>query len=242
MINGFIFFSESTFAIPLRLIYFRSNIIGPYGVVLCCCLKKFSFSLKVSIFVARSRSSWVKFRRFVVWNTNTLVFLPISVPLLFLFYFSLCYQSCYWLPFLVYLGSFKCSLFRVFIINFLVVWSICLSSFLVYFKNGFEYLTMGTVQVFDEISAAELGFKKFSRSSKVLFYFFLSSPLVWWCPLPIFPSICNFPFLKVFWFFLELTVLFLPLFVFFLSSLLAWHIFLCQISFQYFGRIFLLFV
>ena len=32
-----------------------------------------------------------------------------------------------------------------------------------------------------------------SHSSELLFKFFLSSPLVWLCPLPIFPSICKFP-------------------------------------------------
>ena len=34
------------------------------------------------------------------------------------------------------------------VISFLVLWSICLSSSLVYFKNGPEYLTRGTAQVF----------------------------------------------------------------------------------------------
>ena len=34
------------------------------------------------------------------------------------------------------------------IISFLVLWSICLSSSLVHFKNGPEYLTRGTTQVF----------------------------------------------------------------------------------------------
>ena len=34
------------------------------------------------------------------------------------------------------------------VISFLVTWSICLSSSLVHFKNGPEYLTRGTVQVF----------------------------------------------------------------------------------------------
>ena len=34
------------------------------------------------------------------------------------------------------------------VISFLVLWSICLSSSLVYFKNGPEYLTRNTAQVF----------------------------------------------------------------------------------------------
>ena len=36
---------------------------------------------------------------------------------------------------------------------------------------------------------------------------FLSSPLVWWCPLLISPSISKFPFLRAFWFFLDLVML-----------------------------------
>ena len=58
-------------------------------------------------------------------------------------------------------------------------------------------------------------FQEFSSSVwNTLFLFFLSSPLVWWCLLPIFLSTWNFPFLQAFWFFLNLVVLLLPLFVF----------------------------
>ena len=32
-----------------------------------------------------------------------------------------------------------------------------------------------------------------------LFYFFLSFKLVWWCQFPIYPNICRFLFLRVFW-------------------------------------------
>ena len=56
-----------------------------------------------------------------------------------------------------------------------------MSSSLVYFKNGLEYITRGDypgVYPFDEISAADLGFKKLSRSYEALFYFFSSPPLV----------------------------------------------------------------
>ena len=49
----------------------------------------------------------------------------------------------------------------------------------------------------------------FSFSWSIIFIF-LSSPLVWWCPLPLFLSICKFPFLRAFRFFLNLVVLFLP--------------------------------
>ena len=66
------------------------------------------------------------------------------------------------------------------------IYNMCLSSSRVQFKNDPEYSTR------DEILAAEIIFQKFSRSSLELFsYIFLSYPLVWWCPLPIFPSICN---------------------------------------------------
>ena len=60
-------------------------------------------------------------------------------------------------------------------------------------------------------------------SGDSLFYFyFISSAIVWWCPLPIFPS--NFLFLRTFWICLYLVVLFPP--SCFISSflLLAWRI------------------
>ena len=42
----------------------------------------------------------------------------------------------------------------------------------------------------------------FSFTWDILFFFFLSSPIVWWYPFLIFPSVCKFPFLQAFWFFL----------------------------------------
>ena len=53
----------STLIILGRLNYFCFNIIGPYGVVLCCYLKRFSFSVNVSFFLATS-TTCEKFRRF----------------------------------------------------------------------------------------------------------------------------------------------------------------------------------
>ena len=83
------------------------------------------------------------------------------------------------------------------------------------------------IYLFDEIPAAELGFDKLSRSSEInLCHFYIISVCL--MVLPIFPSTCNFPFLRTFWFCLDLTVLFLYRF-----SLLAGHIFLCQIPFLY---------
>ena len=59
----------------------------------------------------------------------------------------------------------------VYIINeFLDLWSICLSSFLIHFKNGPEYLTRGTSEVsLVKISAAEIVFQKISFSSEKRF-------------------------------------------------------------------------
>ena len=76
------------------------------------------------------------------------------------------------------------------------------SSSFVHFKNGPYYLTRRTgVCPFDEIPVVGFGFEQFSCSPEILFFnFFLSSPLVWWCPFPIFPGTSNFPFIWAFWF------------------------------------------
>ena len=95
--------------------------------------------------------------------------------------------------------------------------------FYIYFFWWYKRLEVNCLGVYflDEISAAVLGFKKLSIS-ELVFFFFISSPIVWWCLLPIFPSTCNFPFFQVFWY---LTVIFLPLFLLSNFSLWAWHIF-----------------
>ena len=88
------------------------------------------------------------------------------------------------------------------VISFLVLWSICLSSSLVHFKNGPKYLNRGTAQVFiplirfqpySFVSSSFLVLLEFS-----FLIFFLSSALVWWYQLPISPSICRFHFLGAF--------------------------------------------
>ena len=77
------------------------------------------------------------------------------------------------------LSSLECKALYI-IFCFLVLRSIRLSSFLVAFKDGPEYLTKVTSQVFisfDEIPW--LGFEKFSWSSEIfffLFFLFISSP------------------------------------------------------------------
>ena len=69
---------------------------------------------------------------------------------------------------------------------------------------------------------------------------FISSPLVWWCPFPLFPNTSKFSFLQVFWFSLDLAVLFLLLFHLFPVSLCPCHIFLGQIPFLYSNCLFIL--
>ena len=62
------------------------------------------------------------------------------------------------------------------VINCLIVWSICENFFHVHFNNGPEHLTEGDclgINSFDEISAAELGFQKFSPSELFFSKFFL---------------------------------------------------------------------
>ena len=100
--------------------------------------------------------------------------------------------------------------------NFLVFWSICWSSSLVHIKNDPEYLTSETAQLFILLMRflpSSLVLSSFPVLLKYSFLFFLSSPHVWWRPLPIFPSICRFPLLRVFWYFLDMVVLFLSSFV-----------------------------
>ena len=68
----------------------------------------------------------------------------------------------------------------------------------------------------------------FSFVCDIILSYFLSTPLLPWCFLPIFPSTRDFSFLWPFLFFLGLTVLFLQLLVFFHFSLWSWLIFPCQ--------------
>ena len=51
---------------------------SPYYVVLCFYMKRFSFSLQVSLSYP-CLCSRVRFRRFVAWNIHTVIFLQISV-------------------------------------------------------------------------------------------------------------------------------------------------------------------
>ena len=79
---------------------------------------------------------------------------------------------------------------------------------------------------FDDISVAEIGFKKFSYFSKIFLITFLFIS-VWRCPLLIFQSSWNFLFLKVFRYFPDLVDLFFSSFFFTLFTLLREGWFFC---------------
>ena len=99
--------------------------------------------------------------------------------------------------------SFRYNALRI-VIKLWVLWSICLSSSLVYFKNGPMYLTKENCQmfIFWWCFYCRARFNEFfSFLWSITFIHFLSSPLDWWFPLPIFPITRNFPFLQTFRFF-----------------------------------------
>ena len=112
------------------------------------------------------------------------------------------------------------------VIIFLIVWSICLRSSLVHFKNRLEFLQWGRCLCvyffvgFPLLSPVLRGFLVHLNNSFP--NFLLRSPILWWCPLPIFPSSLNFSFLQEFPIFIDLEVLHLPLFLFW--CFLHWHI------------------
>ena len=91
------------------------------------------------------------------------------------------------------------------IINFFVLWSICPSSSLVCFKNDPEYLTMRFLLQ----SLISWSFLVLISS----FLFLCLFLFVCWCPIPKFPCTSNFSSLEAFWSFLDLTLLFFPLFI-----------------------------
>ena len=99
--------------------------------------------------------------------------------------------------------------------DFFVLLSIYLSTSQVRFKNGPEYLTRGTAQVFIPLIRfllCSLVSNSFLLLSRCFFFKFIfcSSLHVWWYSLPTFSSICSFPFLCSFWSFLGFIILILP--------------------------------
>ena len=100
---------------------------------------------------------------------------------------------------------------------FLAFWFICLTFFLVHFKNCSKYLTRGIVLVFIpfiRFLMQNLIFEKLLFFWGSPFLFFLSFPFVWWFLLLIFQSIYSFLFLQEYWRIPNWAVLFLPLFLF----------------------------
>ena len=97
------------------------------------------------------------------------------------------------------------------IMRFLVLWSMRWSTSLLHFINGLKLFTRWTAQIFIPFKIFLL-YNLVSSSYLVLvrhsFIIFLSYLLVWWCPIPIFPSI--YKFLSPEWsdFFLHLVVQF----------------------------------
>ena len=111
------------------------------------------------------------------------------------------------------------------VIDFPVLWSTSLSSFLVHLKTGPVYLTSDTAQVFIlsmRFLLQHLVLRSFLFCLRYSFFFFLSW-LVCMCPLTMSLRTCYFLFPQVFWLFLYVAVVFFLLFFFFYFSLSSWH-------------------
>ena len=123
-----------------------------------------------------------------------------------------------------------------FVIALLVPWKVYEVLPFFYFKDGFEYIKRCTAQTL--IPWVDFftnrGFKKFSPSHVILifdFYFYLH--LFDGVRFHNSQELVSFLFLEISDFFLDLVNLLFLLFIFFRFSLLAWHIFLCQIQYLY---------
>ena len=115
------------------------------------------------------------------------------------------------------MSSHRCKVTCI-VTNFLVFWSICLSSYLVYFKKGVVYLTRETGLAFIPLMRfleQIWGSKSFLVRLTHSFLFWPSSPLVWWFLLTIFPNTCKCPSLpQAFKCILDFVVLFFDWFSF----------------------------
>ena len=119
----------------------------------------------------------------------------------------------------------------------------CNKSFFALFNVVLEFLYWYIHAIFNagESSSAYFGFELFSRSPEILFLnIFIHLHFFLWCPLPISPSTCKFPFLHTFWSFSWFNSS-IPS-VICLSHFSLWHIFLCKISSLYPYCIFLTFI
>ena len=160
-------------AILLNVIDFRLNIIGLYGVVLCCHLKRFSFSRKVYFrshvqvfsckilsacrlkypYICFSSNFW--FLVFIVFLSGLMlpmILLATVISLSLLFIMQSSKLSCpldpsFLATYSLSMSSLGCKALCI-SINFLVLWSICRSYSFVHFKNGLEYLRRGATPLF----------------------------------------------------------------------------------------------
>ena len=215
--------------------------VGPDGVVLFCYKKRFNLSLKVLPSHPVWDFACLSLEIFMQLFSSHFCFLAIVVLLIFVLFLFAVINLSLLLFNVVFEVSYRCidaifntresssSFFTRHILSksSLGCKDLCIIiSFLPFvevFPSSISRMVSNILRgklprclspSWDEISAAELNFKKLSRLSKILKTKILSSLLIWWCPLSIFPSTCKFPFLLVFLFFLDLVVLFLPLIVF----------------------------
>ena len=128
-------------------------------------------------------------------------------------------------------SSLKCKAFYI-VMSFVILWSICWSSIHVHFKNGSEYLTRRTAQLFIplmKIPLCSLFLRSFFRSLEVFFFNFSFISIYLKVSASNIPKYLYVSFSQGVLIFLDLRVHFLPYFVLLRFSLLAWDIFLCQI-------------
>ena len=198
-----------------------------------------------------SRTFSVRFHQFHSWDFHTVVFLSISLCwflccqscflsryIVFLFFFFyVVFESSYW-----YISALSMQASLLLLHSFFNTYNLFhlsgerayVPSLVFLFSGAFVKvlpssisrmdLTWGTAQLFTPLwdSCYRVWFRDFSFVWDTLFFkAFLSSPLVWWYPLVIFPSTCMFPLLRLFWFFLDLAVLFFLLHVFFLLLIIS---------------------
>ena len=171
-----------------------------------------------------SNSFPVRFRLFVVWNVHTTIFSIFSLVIFVLFMpglFVLFLVAVISLPPLFFtLSSRRCIdastlpslLASPHLLSFLDTYSLCTSSlgsheFSCSLVHLFKFLPRPLQECSRVSYEGDTSLMRFlllslvSSSFFVLlgysFLIFLSSPLVWWCPLSIFPSICKFLFLRI---------------------------------------------
>ena len=124
-----------------------------------------------------------------------------------------------------YLWFHMCQNLCIFI-GFLVLWSICWSSSLSTSNKRSRLSYKGDNLGFYPLWW-DFCYIVWFRVVCAFFWGTLLNFLVWWCPLPIFPSICKIPFPPSIQIFSWLVVLFLPSFAFFRFFLISMAHFLC---------------